>query len=262
MRGAFSVTFDEAIENEPRIAAIKIEPRSGADARDVEQLNDVVKGLQIILNDSKVDLENERKKVEALNSKLLDHFMAATPIGLTAGYPEAERFTVAVFDMTGSSKFTEDENLDRTTKFWGMGVALVTKLGAKHVNTWGDSLIACFKDTSAALDSAWELITALNQIGIRCRAGVHHGLVRLRFNPIIGRQDIGGATVHMAARLEPEADPGSVLVSDEVRAIALAQGIDTFEFKKKEVTFKKAAGKFAEGDKYVASTAHRKPPTR
>ena len=122
-------------------------------------------------------------------------------------------------------------------------------------------MIACFKETSAALESAWELITALNQIGISCRAGVHHGLVRLRFNPIIGRQDIAGATVHLAARLEPEADPGSVLVSDDVRAIALAQRMDTFEFRKKEITFKKTAGDFTEGDKYVASTAHKKSTT-
>ena len=145
MRGAFSITFDEASENEPRAAAIKIEPRSGADALEVEELNDVVRGLQIILNDSKSALESERKKVDALNSKLLDQFMSATPVGLTASQPDAERLTVTVFDMTGSSRFSEEENLIRTTKFWGMGLALVTKLGAKHVNTSGRLVDSLFQ---------------------------------------------------------------------------------------------------------------------
>jgi hypothetical protein len=164
-----------------------------------------------------------------------------------------------VFDMSGSSQYSEEENLTRTTKFWGMGLALVTKAGARHVNTWGDSIIACFKDPNIALNSAWELIEASNGIDIKCRAGVHHGPVRMRFNPLIGRQDIVGSTVHLAARLEPEADPGTVLVSDEVRTIALARGIGAFEFQKREIMFGKSAGKFRKGDKYIANIMVKRP---
>ena len=258
MRGAFSVTFDEAEGNDLRTAAIKIEPRSGADAIEVEELNDVIKGLHLTLDDSNLALENERKKVAALNSKLLEYLMSVSPAGGTGNQQELESLTVTVADMTGSSKFSEEENSRRTTKFWGVGLALVMQMGARHVNTWGDSLIACFPDTQLALDSAWELIMALSKIDIQCRAGVHHGPVRVQFNPVIGRHDILGATVHLAARLEPEADPGSLLVSEEVRAIALARRIEHFHFQKKEIIFGKAAGKFAKGDKYVASIALRK----
>lgn len=75
----------------------------------------------------------------------------------------------------------------------------------------GDGVVAAFVDVAAAVAAAQALVTQVPETtGLRIRAGVHYGTVIARGN------DIGGPTVHAAARIMAHANAGEVLVSDDV----------------------------------------------
>lgn len=257
IRGSFSISLqtDRHVHGSPlRETTIKVDPQSAIDPAEIAKLNSVINGLKELEKDKDAALEILRRREASLKEKLVsaEYLMPWTAI---AGELDGkERLTVVMFDLTGSSAQSDAKNLAATAKFWGIGVPLVKDRQAKYLNTWGDALIACFEDVESALDSAWELIAALKAIGIRGRAGVHHGDVWIRFNPLISRRDIAGPTVHMAARLEPLAEPCTVLASKEVRDLVRALKLGRFQCRDKHVTFQKGAGSHSKGDAYLAST--------
>jgi len=261
IQGSFSITLhsEQKAQGGPwRETTIKVDPRSALEFAEVEKLNSVIGGLRELQKDKDAALETLRRSEASLKERLVSVAVLMPWSGIVSDDEEKERLTVAMFDLTGSAGQSERENLAATAKFWGIGVPLVKDRKGIFLNTWGDALVACFDDVESALDSAWELIVALQAIGIRCRAGMHHGDVWLRHNSIIARKDIAGPTVHLAARLEPQAEPCTVLVSKEVKDLALALKLDRFEFRDREISFQKAVGTFAKGDTYMASVAIRK----
>ncbi|HXQ74621.1 MAG TPA: pentapeptide repeat-containing protein [Pyrinomonadaceae bacterium] len=259
--GSFSIALNSEQEGQGgplRETTIKIDPHSPVQASEVEKLKSIISGLRELHRDKDNALETLRMSEASLKDKLVSVTNLMPWGGIGGDTEEKERLTVAMFDLTGSSGQSERESIAATAKFWGIGVPLVKDRKGRHLNTWGDALVVCFDNVETALDSAWELIVALQAISIRCRAGIHHGDVWIRYNPLIARKDIAGPTVHLAARLEPQADACSVLVSREVRDLALALKLDRFEFQDKQITFQKGAGTFAKGDTYLASIAVRK----
>ncbi|HEV2369797.1 MAG TPA: adenylate/guanylate cyclase domain-containing protein [Acidimicrobiales bacterium] len=75
------------------------------------------------------------------------------------------------------------------------------------VKTTGDGAIATFSSASDAVRCALDVVHLANDLALDARAGVHVGDVELRAG------DISGVTVHVAARLESVAAPGTVCVS-------------------------------------------------
>ena len=262
IEGSFLLTIqsdqDGRRDSSWREVTIKVESQSVTDMSEVEKLNSVINGLRELQKDKDARIGSLEVREASLRERLtgLDDMMPWNTMG--GDFEEKRRLTIAMFDLTGSSHQTEEKGIADTAKFWGIGVPLVRDRKAKYINTWGDALVACFEDVDTALDSAWELISALRAIGIRCRAGLHHGDVWIRYNSLIARKDITGRTVHLAARLEPEAEPGTVLVSKEVKDMAVAQKLDRFEFQDRKISFGKATGEYGKGEVYWASVAIRK----
>ena len=90
------------------------------------------------------------------------------------------------------------------------------------VKSTGDGLLATFDGPGRAVQCARAYADKVVALGIEIRAGLHTGEVEIRDN------DIGGAAVHAAARIEAAAAPGEVLVSRTV--VDLMVGNDAVRF--------------------------------
>ena len=102
------------------------------------------------------------------------------------------------------------------------------RFGGSEVNTTGDGFLATFRSAVAALRCAAALVGAVRETGIEIRAGVHTGEVE-----IIGN-DVGGVTVHAAARImglaaasEIVASAVTVGLADDSDLAFVARGLHT-----------------------------------
>jgi class 3 adenylate cyclase len=89
----------------------------------------------------------------------------------------------------------------------------------REVKHTGDGIMASFGDVAAAIDCACAIQKALDAFNL---ASEEKLLVRIGVDvgePVEDSNDLFGATVQMAARLCQNANPGSILVSDNVRVI-------------------------------------------
>jgi len=92
------------------------------------------------------------------------------------------------------------------------------RFGGSEVNTTGDGFLATFRSAVAALRCAAAIVEAVRNEGIQIRAGVHTGEVE-----VIG-SDLGGVSVHAAARIMDLAGTSEIYVSSVT--VDLADGSD------------------------------------
>ena len=90
------------------------------------------------------------------------------------------------------------------------------------IKSTGDGSLAIFDGPGRAVQCACGLVEKIAELGIEIRAGLHTGEIEIRGN------DISGAAVHVAARIEEAAAPGEVLVSRTV--VDLTAGNDELNF--------------------------------
>ena len=100
----------------------------------------------------------------------------------------------------------------------------------RHVETWGDGLFLVFDQPIEAALAALALLEGHRALdlealglprGLGLRIGGHYGPVHLRTHPLTKAPAVIGSHVVVAARIEPDAAPGSACVS-EALAGALA----------------------------------------
>jgi class 3 adenylate cyclase len=96
---------------------------------------------------------------------------------------------------------------------------LLQRHRGKEIKATGDGFLATFDGPARAIRCASELPAALAPIGIQIRAGLHTGEVEVR------GEDVGGIAVHIAARVQAQAEPGEVLVSRTVQDLVVGSGI-------------------------------------
>ena len=87
------------------------------------------------------------------------------------------------------------------------------------VRTTGDGVLTTFDGPARAVRCAIALCREINSIGMSARVGVHTGEVQIM------DEEIGGLTVHIAARITEIAGGGEVFVSSTVRDIVAGSGI-------------------------------------
>ncbi len=93
----------------------------------------------------------------------------------------------------------------------------------RYVKSTGDGLLATFDGPGRAVQCACTFADKAVNIGIRIRAGLHTGEIELRGD------DISGAAVHAAARIEETAGPGEVVVSRTVADLMVGNDAVRFE---------------------------------
>jgi serine/threonine protein kinase/class 3 adenylate cyclase len=110
---------------------------------------------------------------------------------------------------------------------------LVQHLGGKVVKALGDALMAFFDRTQDALDCAIQMQLRLadhrsnlgpDQPSLRLRIGIHFGTA------LVEAGDVYGDSVHLAARIQTQAQPDQILVSQAVRDEAQGPGALTVGF--------------------------------
>jgi class 3 adenylate cyclase/pimeloyl-ACP methyl ester carboxylesterase len=90
----------------------------------------------------------------------------------------------------------------------------------KEINTTGDGFLACFDGPARAIRCALAIDEATKALGIELHLGLHTGECEVRGD------DLGGLTVHIAARIAASAAPGEILVSSTVKDLVAGSGIE------------------------------------
>lgn len=95
----------------------------------------------------------------------------------------------------------------------------VGRFGGDTVKSIGDGLLATFDSPASAIRSALAIREAVRGLDLTLRIGIHTGEIEQR------DQDIGGIAVHVAARVQSLANPGSILVSRTVADLVAGSSI-------------------------------------
>ena len=98
--------------------------------------------------------------------------------------------------------------------------AQLARYAGREVRSMGDGVFATFDGPARAIACAHGALSAVGELGLDLRAGIHTGEVE-----IVGGK-VEGIAVHIGARIAAEARPCEVLVSSIVRDLAGGSGID------------------------------------
>jgi class 3 adenylate cyclase len=105
----------------------------------------------------------------------------------------------------------------------------LARFGGSEVNTTGDGFLAMFASAVSAIRCADAVRRMVRDVGVEIRAGVHTGEVEVMAG------DIGGITVHAAARIMSLGGPSEVLVSSTTVDLAEGSGLRFDEAGRHEV---------------------------
>ncbi len=139
--------------------------------------------------------------------------------------------TVLFTDMKGFTAFSHDadpEEVDRLmTSVFGEFTRIVDRYGGSVEKYIGDAMVAVFgvprvheDDAVRAVAAAWEFreLVASDYQHLTFRTGIHSGLITTGKR---GEHDVvTGHALAVASRLETTAEPGEILVSEEVYEVA------------------------------------------
>jgi class 3 adenylate cyclase len=161
------------------------------------------------------------------------------------GTGELRRTSIMFCDLVGSTELSERQELERyrglIRRYKDECRAIIEGRYDGHVvGAKGDGLLALFgiprahgNDVERAIRAGLDIVAAVHRLSaateqeigetLDVRVAVHRGMVYVDSED----DDVYGLAVNVAARLEGLADPGTVVVSEEVRA--LAEGVFELE---------------------------------
>lgn len=133
------------------------------------------------------------------------------------------RAAILFMDMVGFCRLTAADEEGTLARWKSLRIDIIERIVTDHrgrvVRVVGDQLLLEFPNTIDAVDCAVHLQSALGTVNadlpssarMDFRIGVHLGVV------IDDGNDLFGADVNVAARLEPLAEPGGIVVSAAIR---------------------------------------------
>src|ERR671936_793431 len=99
----------------------------------------------------------------------------------------------------------------------------IARFRGREIDTAGDGVFASFDGPARAIGCACAVRSAVRELGLEMRAGVHTGECELDGNKP------HGIAVHIGARVAAEARPGEILVSGTVKDLVAGSGITFVE---------------------------------
>ena len=96
----------------------------------------------------------------------------------------------------------------------------IARFDGQFVKSTGDGMLASFDGPARAIRCALAIRESTRGFGLDVRMGIHTGEVELRAD------DLGGISVHIAARIQAMADPGELRVSRTVTDLVAGSGIE------------------------------------
>jgi class 3 adenylate cyclase len=172
-------------------------------------------------------IEIDKRALQSYMGGIVDHQPGEA-------YVETAFRTILFTDMEGSTSLTQRLGDARAMLVLRAHDRIVREAlgqhGGSEVKHTGDGLMAAFPSVVGAIECAVQIQRGLAEaddtsgVPVRVRIGMSAG------EPVTERNDLFGAVVQLAARLCSRAEPGSVLVSNAVRDLALGKG---FVFRKR-----------------------------
>jgi class 3 adenylate cyclase len=171
---------------------------------------------QAALADTNRKLADSRQEIQKLKESIFDQLWDKR---LERQTVTDQEMTVFFLDLVGFSTMPIEQQRTKVQTIRDFATTLGQQhhYHAQYSKTWGDAVCAVFEDVNKGLDFAPQLIGQLHQRGIDVRIGMSYGAVRIAYDNVAERPDINGSVVSEAARLEPLAYPGQVLVSSSLR---------------------------------------------
>jgi class 3 adenylate cyclase len=195
--------------------------------RDREALTSKIEGMTIALRHKTVEIRKLGKMINELK-------LATWPILLLEFNKNAQRqhhgeqaMAVLFLDLKGFSTMNRMEAEEAEQIVRSNATSLFKRKGGEYPNTWGDAVMAAFENPNDAFECACKLVNHLAVESLVARIGMSYGTVTMSYNEVTKTIDISGPEVNEAARLEPMAEPGEVLVS---KALRFLPDVDTERF--------------------------------
>jgi pimeloyl-ACP methyl ester carboxylesterase len=137
--------------------------------------------------------------------------------------PDRVLATILFTDIVGSTAKLAEVGDRRWRELLEQHHAIVrrqlVRFSGREIDTAGDGFFASFDGPARAIRCAVAITSAVKEIGLEVRAGLHTGECEV----IHGK--IGGIAVHIGARVAAQAGPGQVLVSSTVKDLVAGSGI-------------------------------------
>ncbi len=139
--------------------------------------------------------------------------------------PELDRVlaTVLFTDIVGSTERAAELGDQRWRDLLGAHHDRVRRelerFRGREIDTAGDGVLAAFDGPARAVRCASEIRTAVRELGLELRAGIHTGECEL-----LGTK-IAGIAVHTGARVAGMAGAGEILVSSTVKDLVAGSGL-------------------------------------
>jgi adenylate cyclase len=202
--------------------------QSGMNERQLLEFASVLSSQFIPLLDQTILTLYRRQRERAWIDDLVGHIERAVE---EAGYrrPLEQPPAMCFLDLAGYTRLTEElgdrAGADLAAKLVSFVEHESLERGGQPVKWLGDGVMFYFKQPEAAVDAALEMVATSPQAGLPpSHAGVAAG-------PVIFQDgDYFGRTVNMASRIAARANPGQVLVSEEVVDAVDRNGIHFEEF--------------------------------
>ncbi|HEX2266990.1 MAG TPA: adenylate/guanylate cyclase domain-containing protein, partial [Actinomycetota bacterium] len=202
--------------------------QSGMNERQLIEFASVLSSQFIPLLDQTILTLYRRQRERAWIDDLVGHIERAVE---EAGYrrPLGQPPAMCFLDLAGYTRLTEELGDRAAADLAAKLVSFVEheslERGGQPVKWLGDGVMFYFKQPGAAVEAALQMVATSPQAGLPpSHAGVAAG-------PVIFQDgDYFGRTVNMASRIAARADPGQVLVSEEVVEAVEGDGIRFEEF--------------------------------
>jgi pimeloyl-ACP methyl ester carboxylesterase len=158
--------------------------------------------------------------VDALADEIEEFVTGTRPI------PEPDRVlaTVLFTDIVGSTQRAVELGDHRWRELLGAHDAAVRRelerFRGREVDTAGDGFLATFDGPARAVRCALSIGSAVQELGIDVRAGIHTGECEL------DGDKVRGIAVHTGARVAALAGPGEVLISQTVKDLTAGSGLE------------------------------------
>jgi class 3 adenylate cyclase len=141
----------------------------------------------------------------------------------SARTPQRKLATVMLTDIVASteraSELGDTQWRDLLDRHDHIVRAEIERFGGTEIKTMGDGFLTTFDGPAAAIRCATAIRVATDELGVGVRIGLHAGEIE------IIDDDIGGISVHVAARVCALAGEGEVLATRTVKDLVAGSGI-------------------------------------
>jgi len=169
------------------------------------------------------DLLGMRTLQQSARALKTAHGASAAPSVRRTGDAIRTLVTVLFIDIVGStghaSRLGDRKWSGELGKFYSIVRKSLTAFRGREISNPGDAFVAVFDAPAAAVAAAFDIRSAVSNLGMQVRAGLHCGECEW-----IGDQ-AAGIALHIGARIATTAAPGEVLVSSTVRDLVSGSGM-------------------------------------